>query len=358
MIRSSVISTKSNLPMLFQPHASPICGRFVTASVFMSWYTGARDEKNHDLHRRPVIFICQKTWAMNKTKVPVFLLVIVAIFLAGCAPSRPLPVEKQADQVFATGLDPARTEWKLDVYAPREAGDWPAVVILPGWAETKEMMASLGRSVAERGARVYIIDYPRIEQNEAIFNYGRGYRQQAEITACAVRMARSQTVRPDSRITPLILAGADYGGGLAAHAALYGANIDHRWEGFGASRGGPLRQVQCAVNQGSSHVDTLVGIAGNYEPFVGYEGASGREFIEPRDPELWAFLSRAVGENPKLKVRLLHARDDPVVPYNSAATFKSLLSGAGYDVTLENYEGEHAPTPLEPAAKFLIAALK
>ena len=52
------------------------------------------------------------------------------------------------------------------------------------------------------------------------------------------------------------------------------------------SRGGPTRQVDCKVDQGSTHVDAFVGIAGPYDAFVGYDGKYGREFLQEKDPNL------------------------------------------------------------------------
>lgn len=289
--------------------------------------------------------------------VIVLTLFLVAIPFTGCGSNAPLPLTVGKDLVYASQLEGAKQEWKLDAYAPEKEGEWPAVVFLPGWGETKEMMADLATAVAEQGAIVHVIDYPRIDNSMLTMSNGRGYRQLAELTACAIRFAHSSAADPDGEPEPLILAGASYGGGIAAHAALLGENVDHHWEEYGITRGGPYRQAECTVKKGSTHVDTLAGIAGTYDAFVGYEGEYGRDYIQARDPDLWELLYSAVGENPDLKIRLLHSQTDSVVPYDNSAKFRTFMKEAGYDVTLEQYEGDHIPTPLEPTVKLITDAL-
>jgi pimeloyl-ACP methyl ester carboxylesterase len=51
----------------------------------------------------------------------------------------------------------------LDVYAPKQAGPWPLVVMLPGGLETKDTyMAGWAAKVAERGAVVFVPDWIRV----------------------------------------------------------------------------------------------------------------------------------------------------------------------------------------------------
>jgi len=55
----------------------------------------------------------------------------------------------------------------LDVYAPREAGPWPLVVMLHGATLNKTWLQAWGTKVAQRGAVVFVPDWGR-----AISNYG------------------------------------------------------------------------------------------------------------------------------------------------------------------------------------------
>lgn len=56
----------------------------------------------------------------------------------------------------------------LDVYAPRQAGPWPLVVMLPGGFERKDTyMSGWATKVAERGAVVFVPDWIRIHDMPA-----------------------------------------------------------------------------------------------------------------------------------------------------------------------------------------------
>jgi hypothetical protein len=53
----------------------------------------------------------------------------------------------------------------LDVYAPKQAGPWPLVVMLPGGFERKDTyMSAWATAVAERGAVVFVPDWIRIHE--------------------------------------------------------------------------------------------------------------------------------------------------------------------------------------------------
>jgi hypothetical protein len=53
----------------------------------------------------------------------------------------------------------------LDVYAPKQAGPWPLVVMLPGGYESKDTyMSDWATAVAERGAVVFVPDWIRIHE--------------------------------------------------------------------------------------------------------------------------------------------------------------------------------------------------
>ena len=53
----------------------------------------------------------------------------------------------------------------LDVYAPKQAGPWPLVVMLPGGFERKDTYMSLWATrVAERGAVVFVPDWIRVHE--------------------------------------------------------------------------------------------------------------------------------------------------------------------------------------------------
>jgi acetyl esterase/lipase len=257
------------------------------------------------------------------------------------------PVTVTKDIVYAVGTQQEEgTEWKLDEYAPTEPGDWPVVVFLHGIDEAKEGWTVLPQAIAEQGAIVLVIDYPEIAPTVAILEKGKGHREMAETVACAIRFARARASDLGSDTAPVVIAGFSFGGGVGSHVALLGESIDRRWEDYATSRGGPPHQVDCEVSQGSTHVDALVGIAGAYDAFVGYDGRYGREFMQEKDPDLWEMLYGSIGENLDLKVRLLHSETDSQIPYENSVEFEATLAEAGYDVILIPFRGGHT-TPLD-----------
>ncbi len=296
-----------------------------------------------------------------------FTLLIVGIDVSGCESIPSLAVTESTppfsltvtkDLVYAKVLKRGEpVELMLDMYAPSESGDWPIVLYLHDFGETKEGTTLLPQAIAERGAIVLNIDYPDIDPSVACLNQGNGHRELDEIIGCAVRFGRSGAASVGSETTPLAIAGFSWGGGIASHVALMGETLNRRWEEYAAAHGGPPCQCECVVNQGSTHVDALVGIAGAYEAFIGYDGLYGREFLQEKDPELWQMLYSSIGENPELKIRLLHSDTDSTIPYENSAAFAALLTEAGYDVELIPFNGGHT-APLEPTVQTIIDVLK
>jgi len=273
-------------------------------------------------------------------------------------PDLPLDVTVMKDLVYAKGIQPEeQREWKLDEYAPTELGHWPMVLFLPGRGQIKEGYATLSQAISEQGAIVFVIDYPDMSFSYAILDNGRGYREMTETVACAIRFARARVSDLGSDAIHVTIAGFSFGGGVGSHVALVGEGLDRRWEEYAASRGGPPRQVDCEVGQGSTHVDALVGIAGAYDAFVGYDGKHGREFMQEKDPDLWKMLYSSIGENRDLIIRLLHGKQDSMIPYENSAEFEVVLAEAGYDVKLIQFRGGHN-VPLELTVETVMDAVK
>jgi acetyl esterase/lipase len=273
-------------------------------------------------------------------------------------PVLPLSVTVTKDLVYAKRLQPdAQVEWKLDLYTPTEPGDWPVVVFLPYTGTPGQGEATFPRAIAEQGAIVFNIEWPRINPTEAILDKGKGYHEMAETVACAIRFARARASDYGMDTAPVVITGFSISAGAASHVALAGETVGRRWEEYAASRGGPPRQVDCEVSQGSTHVDALVGIAGAYDGFVGYDGKWGREFMQEKDPDLWKMLYGCIGENPDLKVRLLHSETDSTIPYENSVEFEATLAEAGYDVELTQFGGGHI-APLELTVQTIMSVAR
>ena len=164
-----------------------------------------------------------------------------------------------------------------------------------------------------------------------------------EALACAVRFARGSEY--GSETAPLVLTGFSANGGPPSHVALAGESFDRVWEAYEESGGGPPAQYDCAFSEASSRVDGFVGIAGNYDLFVGYEGLYGRDFLQEHEPDLWETLWGTVGLHPELRVRLIHGESDSAIPLENSVAFEALLDEAGYDVELIRFPGDHFDAP-------------
>ncbi|MDJ0497484.1 MAG: hypothetical protein QNJ89_06620 [Acidimicrobiia bacterium] len=244
--------------------------------------------------------------------------------------------------VYATGSRRDRpVEWKADLYEPTEPGSWPALVFLPGMGQGAASFSHMAEEIAAHGVAVLVIEYVDAPPPDLLMNDRRGYREVAEMLGCAIRYLRQKVVDAGGEPESLAIGGMSLGGGPAAHAALAGESLDQLWEEFSASRDLP-RLIECAVEQGSTHVDALVGVAGAYDAFVGYEGRYGLEHLQVRDMQLWELLHGALELNPDLQVRLLHARDDTIISYENSEGFVAALTLAGIDVELTEFEGGHS----------------
>ena len=234
----------------------------------------------------------------------------------------------------------------LDMFVPVESEGAPIVLHLPGGGETGAPMSVVDPLVEEGVIVVFVrTARPTAGATTLLADHGAAARAQADRMGCAIRFARDRASELGSDDPVVVLTGFSWGTGLAAHTALLGADLEARWDEY-AAEGGPQRQVDCVVPSGSTHVDALVAMAGTYDHWVpawdGPVGQFGRSYQQERDPELWEFLFSSIGTAPDLKVRLLSGASDPAVPLEMAAEFAAVLTGAGYDVRLETFEGGHS----------------
>ena len=196
----------------------------------------------------------------------------------------------------------------LDMYVPGEPVGAPIVIVPSTEPPALSPMFEVSEGVSGMGAMVFNVELGGSfgSEKETLSNRGGPIRAMADQLGCAIRFAREHASRLGSDDPTVVLAAFSMEGGLAAHAALFGASLEARWEEFGATEG-PTRRVECEAADGSTHVDALVGVGGAYDVFVPiYNGKWGRVYQQEQDPDLFGFLSSSVGANPGLKVRLLH----------------------------------------------------
>ena len=250
------------------------------------------------------------------------------------------------DLVYATWEEQTLT---LDMSAPVDPASALIVIYLVprgGHSAPPEMVEGL----VEEGAFVFAVRYAALysRPEQILADHGADAGAQAESVACAINFARAQASKLGNNDSVVVLTGLSNGGALGAHVALFGADLEARWDEYAAA-GGPPRQVECEVNDGSTHVDALVGMNGPYDVFVPiFDGRYGRTHQQFLDPELQEFLSSSIGVNPDLKIRLIHAESDVVVPYEASVNLAAMLTDAGYDVgEVIAFDGEHHWVPAE-----------
>jgi hypothetical protein len=274
--------------------------------------------------------------------------VLAAAAACGGGKSSPTTVAPQSAEVVVE-RDLAYAMWNditltLDLYIPADPRDAPIMV---------EPWEAFGDEISQAGAfavieHTGIPDQPDSPDGEPPFwdDHGALIRANAEARACKIRYARARAAELGSEAPIVVLGGFSAGGGLATHVALFGDTLEERWDEFAAEVGGPSRQVECMVAEGSTHVDALVVGNGTYDAFVPViEGPFGLTYVLERAPELQPFLASAVGVDPSLRVRLMSATGDTVVPTSIAIAFEEVLADAGYDVQVITYEGSHTSSP-------------
>ncbi len=252
-----------------------------------------------------------------------------------------------------------QTPLTLDMYVPAEAGGARIVLFLPGGGG---MGTWVLEPLAEEGAIVFHVRSaePAAEPATLLADHGAVARAQADSMACAIRFARARASEFGSDDPVVVLTSFSWGGALAAHAALFGTDLEARWDEY-AAEGGPHREVDCVVPTGSTQVDAVVAIAGGYDHFVpawdGPAGIYGLSYQQELDRDLWRFLYSSIGAAPDLVVRLIHSPTDPVIPFEMAVEFAAVLDAAGYDVQVESFEGGHM-LPVDLAVSTIMEVLE
>ncbi len=236
---------------------------------------------------------------------------------------RPTPIEPIT---LVTGLYYSSAQ-QLDVYAPREPGLWPIVVILHGLGDSRSDWSPLAKAIAPRGVVVFNVGF----RAEEVQRPGG-----VEDAACAVRFARAT--------------GSGYGGdparitvlGISA-GAVHGALVALAGDRFGGD---------CAEGGVSALPAALVGVAGPYDPTLC--PGDPRPALRQTDPARYDAMNpfTHLGGNPSLRVSLLHGADDADVPPGGSIGFHAALTAAGYAATLTLLEGYGHEIPLPTSRAF------
>lgn len=175
----------------------------------------------------------------------------------------------------------------LDVYAPKQAGPWPVVVMLHGGSLRKYWLTGWAVKVAQRGAVVFVPDWGLLVSQASLSPATVGPKELQAVTigeigdvAAAVRFARGTAAHYRGDPAHLTLFGHSAGANEAAMAAFSGAS---------ASKGG-------IEGAGSTTPDALV----LFDPDLLLAGDPAWDAYLAADPGImqvltpWAYVGRQV----------------------------------------------------------------
>ncbi len=276
---------------------------------------------------------------------------VAMLMLAACAPlptpapepvntpERRFAVSVTEDLAYTVPLFGAVLEQSLDVYAPDaestgRADGWPVVVFAHGLMQEKRDFADLSEAIATQGTVVFTLDWPVYSGDSVLRKKGTKLREMSESLICAVRFAHVHAGDYGGNAKQIVLVGFSAGARMGSLVALAGEALDQQWDALASESGEPARQATCVAPDGSALVDGFVGIGGPYGRF---------DQLRNEMPDLWSVVSQSahVGENPELRVRLLHGKTDSTVPIAASENFSAMLSSAGYDVELLRFDSGH-----------------
>jgi len=207
----------------------------------------------------------------------------------------------------------------IEVYGPRELGNFPVVVMLHGggwFGGSPASMEPLASSLASAGIVVF---------NSTYRTSAGGYPESFDDVACDIRFALSKAAEYTTSNRPLT---------VVAHSA--GAHI-----GSVVSLAGDVFGQDCDLGAGVV-VDRFVGLAGPYDPtlysavLTGYFGTRLEEDSAPWEAgSPYSYLD----DNPRLKILLIHGTEDDLVPIRSSELLAEAAADAGLDVAFEELPG-------------------
>lgn len=242
------------------------------------------------------------------------------------------------DVAYATAVDPEAKDETLDIhYLPGSNAGKPVVIWGHGSALDSSSGRIFGRLLAREGYVVLAINW----QDLATRGGGTAdLREAVEDAACALRFAAEHGQEYGADPNRVIWAGFSAGSWLGSIVALGEGDPLPVWDSYAAQNDGPGRRVQCAATADPALITAYVPSAGSYPGgfWLGNEN-------NPYYSEFMAPLSSyaAIGNNPDLKVRILHGTRDLSgdTAFENAQAFAGALQEAGYDVIFLPQEGAH-----------------
>lgn len=250
------------------------------------------------------------------------------------------PVRAVREVPYTKPVSATAQEFKLDIYAPKQAGLYPVVVFLHGGNTSKDdpVYQELFTDLVMAGA--VVLSAQSFENSGGALaraDKGAGIRHDHENAACAVRYARAVAPQYSGDPKQVILIGHSGGGYTGLWVTLAGDQLDQAWETV-ASQGGPPRQVECLAGQDESPLP---------DGFIGYNGGLVY-FDQMRNefPSLFKVLDPRshVGRNPEIPLLLVFGDQDFSYVYmpwfkKGVDEMVSMLEKAGHEVQFELWPG-------------------
>jgi len=269
------------------------------------------------------------------------------------APEEVIVIE---DVLYARAVDPLADDQHLDIYAPGSPGQYPAVIWAHGSNQDKSTGKTLGRILARQGFVVLSIDWQDGSDSKDVDNVPRLLREVIESGHCVLSFVASQAEAYGADPQGVIWAGFSAGSYFGSFLAFVNRDVPVDWALFAyEGEATPGQQIECAVEASPAPIIVYVSNSGAFPELLWYE-AGGDQDLPAEFTGLRQLV--AIGNNPGLKVRLIHGSFDVTTPLEDAERFYDALVEAGYDVAFFKEQGGHLPFLQQVIDQILLLAVQ
>lgn len=241
------------------------------------------------------------------------------------------------DVPYASAVGPEARDQLLDIYLPGEPAGYPPVIWAHGNNLDKSSGATLARILARNGFIVLSINW-RDQFDDR--DWAQFLREALENANCALQFAAAQAEQHGGDPERVIWSGFSAGGWLGSLISFSAGDLAAAWDEYAAVFDGPPQQVNCVEESPPPQVSDLVVSSTPFEADFWF----GADENASEDPEISALRTLiAIGNNPELRVRIIHGNADRPEIVEGAELFTTALEEAGYDVARFPQAGPHSP---------------